>query len=474
MEDYVSNKTYLLLVFVTFFFCFSCSHSPTHTSHSSVEVPLEKQEEVLDIADENLLPDFIVPPISSQALKLPKVNTVSNNTSIWQHIAKNFALSEFFNHPRVVKQKQKYLNKPNYLADVTQRSETFIHFVLSEVERRNLPAELVILPMVESNYFPKARSRARAVGLWQFMPYTAKEYGLKRTYSYDGRHDVYASTIAALDYLEQLNKKFDGNWLLTLAAYNAGPHRINRALKTSSIPENENAYWNLKLPRETCNYIPKILALSSIVNDLNLSETLLHPIEDKSFIEPVAIKKRISPAKLVQASGISADELHKLNPALRFLNYPLPEGYHMLVPKQQAQLISMTVNSLPEENFQNLEKHLIKDGESLSVIAKLYGTTITAIQNANNLTGNKIVAGRTLLIPLHNDDKKPIARTQTSQKQAATKPKEASGPYFYVVAMGDSFWKIASRNNTTVNRLAIINDRNPNQPLQPGESILID
>ena len=463
MKGRIVSKFCSLFVISTLFFILSCSHTP---KPSVVEVSVDKEE---------ISPDFIVPPLDRKLID--SSTTVNKNEYIWNHIAENLTLSEFYSHPRVEKQKEKYLNKPEYLAIVSQRAETFIHFVLSEIERRNLPAELAVLPIVESSYFPKARSRAKAVGLWQFMPYTAKEYGLKRTYGYDGRHDVYASTIAALNYLEQLNNKFEGNWLLALAAYNAGPQRITRALKKNSNENNENIYWNLKLPRETNDYIPKILALSSIINDHNLSDTLLHPIEDESFIEPIAIEKRISPRKLVEASGISAIELRKLNPALRHLNNPVPDGYHLLVPKHQAQLVSMTINSMPEESLQNLEKHLIKNGESLSGIARQYGTSIAAIQEANNLAGHKIVAGRTLSIPPYSKKSKSVSATtvQPINKQVSTrKSKQNNGPYIYVVAMGDSFWKIASRNNTTVDRLAIINGRSPNQPLRQGESILID
>ena len=428
------------------------------------------------MTNNSLAPNYIVPPITIKLHELHKPHSedeMSQSPYIWNHISKNLALSEFYNHPRVVKQKQKYIDQPEYLAIVSQRSETFIHFVLSEIERRNLPTELAILPMVESNYFPKARSRAQAVGLWQFMPYTAKEYGLKKSYGYDGRHDVYASTTAALNYLERLNKQFDGNWLLTFAAYNAGPHRVVRALNKTTTSNYENIFWKLKLPQETRDYIPKILALCSIVSDHHLSNDFLHPINDESFIEPVIIDKRISLSKLIQESGINEQELRKLNPALRYFNNPIPSGYNLLVPKQHAQLVTMTVDSMPEEAFKHPHRHLIRSGESLGVIARQYGTSVAAIKETNNLIANKIVAGRTLLIPPHKNKSKRSTASSLKQ-QIPTNDKDANIPYFYVVTSGDSFWKIASRNNTTVDRLAKINGKNPNQPLQPGESILID
>ena len=130
---------------------------------------------------------------------------------------------------------------------------------------------------------PRARSRAKAEGLWQIMPYTGKELGLKRSAGYDGRHDVYESTMAALNYLTQMYSTFDGDWLLALAAYNAGPHRVKRALKHVNIVDKD-VFWNLRLPRETREYVPRILAISAIVKDIESSSSFLYPIEDKPYI----------------------------------------------------------------------------------------------------------------------------------------------------------------------------------------------
>ena len=470
MKESVSSKTCSLCVVLTFFVV-GCTHSPTNSNISDNEISTKIIS--VDIPDV-ITPDFIIPPLDVSSIERSSTNLTTDEQLIWQHIAKNLALSKFYEHPRVNQQKQRYLNKTNYLSTVTRQSEPFIHFILSEIEQRQMPAELAILPIVESGYFPKARSRAKAVGLWQFMPYTAKEFGLQQSYGYDGRHDVYASTIAALDYLAQLYNQFDGDWLLALAAYNAGPQRVKRALQLNATTNNEQSYWNLRLPRETREYIPKILALSSIVNDNKLSRELLHPIFDEPYVETIKVNKRISPSKLIQASGINATELCMLNPALRNLRSPIPEGYCLLVPKHDAQILSMTIEKLPAETFTAWEKHKITRGESLSVIAKRYGTSISALREANNLYGNTIVSGQTLIVPPFKNDHKVFATNHVAKKQTPAKPSDTDAPYFYVVAMGDSFWKIANRNNTTVDRLAEINDRSPNQPLRPGESILID
>ena len=243
-----------------------------------------------------------------------------------------------------------------------------------------MPTELAILPIIESGYFPKARSRAKALGLWQFMSYTAKEFGLQRTRGYDGRLDVYASTTAALDYLDKLYSKFDNDWLLALAAYNAGPYRIKHALRTSTAKNNAKSYWDLQLPRETRKYIPKLLALSSIVNDNILSKSLLHPIADESYIETIEVNKRISPKKLVQVSGVNATELKLLNPVLRNLSIQIPPGYRLLAPKHDARLLATTIDSLPAEALLIWEEHKITYGDSLSTIAERYDTSVSSLR----------------------------------------------------------------------------------------------
>ena len=434
--------------------------------------PSIKDEVVADIAKNTTAADDNVQPTNTPHVDNTFNDLEDNEPFIWQRIAKKLALSDFYDHPRVIQQKRYYLSRADLLSRVTRRSEPFIHFILSEIERRQMPAELAILPIVESGYVPKARSRAKAVGLWQFMSYTAKEFGLQKTHGYDGRYDVYASTVAALRYLEQLHSEFNGDWLLALAAYNAGPQRIKRALKTSTKNKNGNAYWDLQLSRESREYVPKILALGSIVRDYKLHRSMLHAIENEPYLTAIKVNKSISPAKLVQKSGINAAELRLLNPALRHMNYPVPKDYHLLAPKNDAELLTMAIRSLPEEPMPAWLQHKITWGESLSVIAKQYGTSVATLRETNNLKSNTIVAGYTLLIqPFRNSGNKSASR-QAPPKSPPTGQKDP--PYFYVVVNGDSFWKIAHRNNTTVDRLVNSNDRNPNQVLYPGEFILID
>lgn len=458
-------------VFILAFLAIGCTHSPIKPE---LDNPANSGHILTDSSAQKA--DFISPPLDSALSKKILANSKSNSL-IWQHIENKLELTKLYDHPRVTQQKNKFLNNSKYLAKVTKRSEPFIHFVLSEIERRQMPAELAILPIVESGYYPRARSHAKAEGLWQIMPYTAKDLGLKRYVGYDGRHDVYAATSAALDYLEQMHNKFDGDWLLALAAYNAGPQRVKRALNKAKV-HDENVYWNLRLPRETREYVPKILALCAIIKDKNFSSTLLHPIDDAPYLESIELSKRISPAKLIQAAAASKTEIKLLNPAIRNLNTPIPAGYHLLVPKRDAEFLALAINNMEEAAQPTWAKHRISRGESLSGIARRYGTSIHALREANSMHGNKIVSGRTLVVPLKQTTQtNTVVTTKETPTivEASYSAKETSTPYVHVVALGDSLWRIANRNNTTVQRLFEINGLTPpGQLLKPGETILVD
>ena len=461
-------------VLILAFFITACTHAPINPI---VTDKADSSKTLL--TDSAQKPDIIIPPLNNSSSRLPKDNG-SKHRLIWDHIGDQLRLTKFYNHPHVVKQKEKFLTNADYLSQVTKRSGPFIHFVLTEIEKRQMPAELALLPIIESGYYPRARSRAKAEGLWQIMSYTGRELGLKHTYSYDGRHDVYAATSAALDYLAQMHDRFDGDWLLALAAYNAGPHRIKRAVNNNSNNmDNEHVFWDLRLPRETREYIPKILAICSIIKDKKFNSTLLYPIENQAYLETIQLTKRISPAKLIDAIDISESEIKLLNPALRNFNFPIHAGYQLLVPKHDVKLISDAINKLPEESQPDIARHRINRGETLSTIARRYGTSVHALREANSLHNNTIVAGRSLLVP-HKPGAKITTHTSVkkshSQKNTVRIKQDTfiAEPYVYVVAMGDSFWEIANRNNTTVQRLFEINGRNADQPLLPGETILVD
>ena len=371
---------------------------------------------------------------------------------IWKRIAENASFSQLYSHPRVVRYKQNYLGRQKVLDIMSRRSEPFIHFIVTEIERRNMPGELAILPMVESGYHPRALSRARAAGLWQFIPRTARDYKLTRTCCYDARYDVHASTMAALDHLGDLHEAFEGDWILALMAYNAGAHRVKRALKRGTGSGSPGSHWDLRLPRETREYVPRLLALSSIVHDPELSTNLLYPVANSPHVEILEIDKRISPAKLFGSEAIIRSEIQALNPAVRYLDYPLAAGHRLLVPVHQAEQITSVIEQLPEEEAPNLYTHTIRHGESLSVIAERYGTSVSSLVQINRLKGTTIRAGKKLVVPAN-----------------AHFP---ARPHRHTIAYGESLSVIARRYGTSVSALRRTN-RLDGTTIRAGKTLLI-
>ena len=155
----------------------------------------------------------------------------------------------------------------NYLTRISERAQPYLYLVVSEVEKEGLPIEIALLPIIESDYYPFSFSHGTAVGLWQFIPSTGELYGLDQDWWYEDRRDVLASTRAAVKYMKDLNKLFDGDWLLSIAAYNAGPGRVQKAIKINAENGQETDFWHLNLPKETKRYVPKLLALAKVVKD---------------------------------------------------------------------------------------------------------------------------------------------------------------------------------------------------------------
>ena len=200
-----------------------------------------------------------------ESIPEPLVAAVVPTPDLWQRIREGYDLSPDEMHATVAKQRDWYIRNPSYLATVFSRAEPFIYYVTNELDRAGLPLELALLPIVESTYDPLAYSHSHAVGLWQFIPSTAKSFGLRRDRWYDGRRDVIYSTQAAVKYLKYLHKRFDNDWLLALAAYNSGEGNVSRSMARNRKLGKPEDFWSIKLPRETRNYVPQLLALAELI-----------------------------------------------------------------------------------------------------------------------------------------------------------------------------------------------------------------
>ena len=395
------------------------------------------------------------------------------NETVWQHIRAGFRLEPHLDKHILQSELAWYAKHKDYIQRVMERSDPFLHYILSEAERLDLPTELVLLPVVESAFQPFAYSHGRAAGIWQFIPSTARIYGLKQDWWYDGRRDIYASTQAALKYLSNLNKLFDGDWMLALAAYNSGSGTVQRAIRKNKKAGKPTDFWHLKLPRETRSYVPKLLALKELINNPGEYEISLRCIPHVPGFKRVDMGSQIDLALAAELADIELDTLYNYNPAYNRWATP-PDGPHtLLLPSDAADRLEANLGSLPDEARISWTRHKIKTGETLSEIAVKYKTNVDYLRKVNHIKGNNIRAGKYLLIP-----KSSLKRTDyaLSVDQRLRKIKSSGGNrnrISHIVQDGDSFWKISREYDVGMHELAKWNGMAVRDPLRQGQEIVI-
>lgn len=273
---------------------------------------------------------------------------VEADYTIWGRMRAGFALPWRYK-PHVQSEAQDYADDQRRLSETLTRAEPYLYFVLEEIEKRRMPAEIALLPLVESAYQPLAQSDQGAAGMWQFIPSTGRNFGLKQTFWYDGRRDVIASTNAALDYLQMLNADFDGDWLLTLAAYNAGEGAVQRAVKRNQRTGKATDFWSLDLPRETRAYVPRLLGIAALVAAPDEFSVTLYPIPNAPYVASVALDSPINLTLAAKMADISQKEMRQLNPGF-LRGATAPNGPHqLLLPVDKvaaftAKLAALSVN----------------------------------------------------------------------------------------------------------------------------------
>lgn len=397
-------------------------------------------------------------------------------SDLWQVTRDHMALDLQLDNPRVKAQLKWYSKHPNYMNRVVKRATPYYHHIVNEAIKRGIPTELALLPIVESAFDPFAYSHGRAAGAWQFIPSTGKYFGLEQNWWYDGRRDIISSTDAAYSYLQRLHKRFNGDWLLALAAYNAGGGTVSLAIKRNKRQGKATDYWSLPLPKETKAYVPKLLAIAELVKNAEQYQLSLKAIPNKPYFEQVDTQSQIDLAQAASMAGITTKELYLLNPGFnRWAT--APEGPHrLLIPTESAEKFRLALSKLPAKDRVKWSRYKIKSGDSLIAIAKQFGTTVSLIRTTNNISGNSIRAGKTLLVPTASQQASEYALSQHQrhlQKQKNISRTTDRKDKYYTVKTGDSFWSIAQKHNVGVRQLARWNSMAPGDALRVGKRLVI-
>ncbi|KAF0192823.1 MAG: membrane-bound lytic murein transglycosylase D [Gammaproteobacteria bacterium] len=392
---------------------------------------------------------------------------------LWQRIRGGYALVDYGN-PRVEAERQWFTKHVAYLDRVAERAEPYLYHIVEEVEKRGMPMEIALLPIIESAFQPLAYSHGRAAGIWQFIPSTGELYGLKQNWWYDGRRDIIASTDAALRYLQKLSETFDGDWLLALAAYNSGAGTVTNAIKANIAKNKPTDFWSLSLPAETSTYVPRLLAVSSIIEQPEHYGITLRSIANEASIMTVDTGRQIDLALAADLSGISLENMYRLNPGFNRWATD-PDGPHMLVlPVEKGERFRSALAQLPPEKRIRWELHRIRGGETLNQIAQKYSTTVQVLKDVNKLDGHVIHADQNLVIPVAT---RSLASYSLSERQRLVTRQNTSSrtglKVAYVVKPGDTFWDIARKHKVEVNQLASWNNIAPRDTLRIGQKLVV-
>jgi membrane-bound lytic murein transglycosylase D len=377
--------------------------------------------------------------------------------------------------PAVEREQQWYARNQAYLNRVFARSELYLFHIVAELEARHMPAELALLPIVESAFDPFAYSHGRASGLWQIIPGTGKRLGLTQNWWFDGRRDVLDSTRAALDYLEQLHAQFDGDWLLAVAGYNSGEGNVARARKKAAAAGRPQDFWGIKsyLPAETRTYVPRLLAVVGLVADPEAFGITLPAIANEPRFAVVETGGQIDMTLAASLAGLETDSLYALNAGINRWATD-PDGPHRLVvPVAQAEVFKASLAALGEDARVQWTRHRIRTGETIGGIAERYATTPAVLRELNKLRGNTIRAGEYLLIPhavasLASYTQSADARAERRQTTPQNGERRA-----HVVRSGESLWSIARDYRVELRSLASWNSMAPGDVLSVGRELVV-
>ncbi len=466
-----------------------CASVPTPKSESeTIETPVPGTEpQIIGEGTQANKETALAGPVTAEKPALPVIgeSMVSKITSsestvaasgsmvddptddLWQHLRNSFRLEKSRDANPIIKNFELWYSKhPKYFERLADRAYWLMPYVLSEVEKRGMPAEVALLPAVESAFRHDAISRSNAVGLWQIIAPTGRRFGLRQDWWMDGRRDLVHSTRAALDYLDYLSREFDGDWLLAFAAYNAGEGTIRKQIRRNLGTNKPTDYWSLSLRKETAEYVPKLFAIRNIIDNPEKYGIVLKPIPNSPTLAVVDARVQTDLTVAASLISISSRELHALNMGYKRGVTPPTGPHNIVVPTDQAKILLASLDNLSHQQRMRWARHQVRQGEYLGRIARKHGVTVDSIITANQLQSNLIKPGQELKIPIGTGFNQ-FARVSSSTV------KFRNGDKLYTIKTGDTLWKISQSIEASLSKLLDWNGMTKSSLLHPGQQLIV-
>ncbi len=509
-EQVLTKLKTFLLVTITIFYAVSCNLAPSKKETTANQLfALSKQELYTSLNSQALMYQSVIEDLYEEveneaghyekiAYQDEKHKKIPSDEDLWCRLRDGYGIY-LQDDSKIEKAVQKYSKSPRYFKKISLQAHPYLYHIVEEVEKRGMPSELALLPAIESRYEPLAVSSSRAAGIWQFIPGTGRNFGLKQNAWYDGRRDIVASTDAALTYLQKLHQFFDGDWLNALAAYNYGEGNILKAIKRNRARGMPTDYWSLDLPKETREFVPKLLAIARIIGDPEFYGIQLHEIDNEPYFAQIEIGQQIDLSVAAQMVGISLKDIKHLNPGYRryatapkgphclavpvekaktFEHQLVASNGHDLLPKkvsyhtdkQTAKMRSKTSHTQKQREKSAYQIHRVRKGDTFKIIANKYGITISMLNKLNkNANSWRLNIGQSIKVPSTG---KQLAFKNISSKHSI-RPVEKQVYKTHRIRKGDTFKQIAKEHGTTISTLRQLNSKANSRRLKIGQAIKV-
>ncbi|MBS0335322.1 MAG: transglycosylase SLT domain-containing protein [Proteobacteria bacterium] len=376
---------------------------------------------------------------------LPKIDLTVQPDDLWERIRAGFSMPNL-EGPLVQDRTAWYAARPEYLKRTFERSRRYLYHIVEELEKRGMPTELALLPMVESSYNPMAYSRAHASGLWQFIPGTGKRYDLAQNWWYDGRRDIVASTSAALDYLKDIYE-MNGDWHLALASYNWGENAVAKAMERNRAAGLPIDYSSLRMPEETRYYVPKLQALKNIIANPAPFGIVLDPIPNQPYFATVSRERDMDIRLAAKLAEMPVDEFIALNPAFNRPIIPASVNARIVLPADRVQIFHANLEQYDNKTLVSWKTYQPKAGEKLDAIAKRFGVQVAQLREVNGITPRTRGIPAILVVPVNGAA--GDAGSRLPLMYAPPIPVAATRTLVHTVKPGETLISIAGRYKVT-------------------------